>query len=63
MQRVKLTTGSGIVKGEVDLVSISEPVLRRTHNGDTWFKYQTGEDSRGVRYETKPRGGGWRRVK
>jgi hypothetical protein len=63
METVPITTGSGIFKGNVRLVWVSEPVLRKTHNRTTLFWYRTGKDASGVLYETKSRGNGWRKVR
>ena len=61
-KKITLRTSSGIEKGTVDLVDWTEPLLLKTHNGDTRFKYLIGCDAEGVWYETKSRGGGWRRM-
>lgn len=61
-KQISLRSGSGAVKGTAVLIHWTAPVLRTSHNGDTKFKYQTGTDVNGVRYETKSHGGGWRVV-
>ena len=59
-KQIQLKTTTGTTIGIVELVSWTRPVLRKTHNPGTFFKYQTGKDQIGKTYETKARGGGWR---
>ena len=63
MKTITLRTGSGTPKGTVELVRVTSPTQKTTHNGDGKFTYQQGWDSSGNAYETKSRGGGWRQVK
>ena len=58
---VNIRTGSGTIKEVVVLTQLTEPRRKRTHNGDGWFTYQRGWDAFDKCYETKSRGGGWRR--
>lgn len=54
-------TGSGTPKANIDLVLVNSASKKITHNGDGRFTYQLGWDTDGKCYETKSRGGGWRR--
>ena len=57
---IAIRSRTGYIKRIVELVSWSDPELRKTHNGTTRFKYQTGIDAAGVIYETNSKGNGWR---
>ena len=60
MKKITITSGTGFPKGSAVLVRWTSATLRKTHNLNTRFKYQSGVDASGVEYETKSRGGGWR---
>jgi len=62
MKTITLRTGSGIPKRTVELVRVTSPRWKTTHNADGKFIYQQGWDSSGKAYETKSKGGGWRQV-
>ena len=61
-KKIKLLTGSGTLKTVVQLVAVTCSRVKSTHNHDSKFTYQKGIDSFGNLYETKSRGGGWRKV-
>ena len=61
MKTVTLRTNSGTAIRKVELVKLSEPERRRTHNRTTFFTYQEGWDAQGNKYSVSS-AGLWRHV-
>jgi hypothetical protein len=61
-KEIVIRSGTGAVKGRAVLVAYRAGGLHPTHNGDGFYQHSVGVDADGNAYETKPRGGGWRRA-
>lgn len=61
-REITIRSGTGAVKGRAVLVRHHSGGLKLNHNGDGFYQRSIGIDADGNAYETKSRGGGWRRV-
>ena len=63
MTRITIRSGTGTPKGTVEIVGRVHIGARVTHNHDARFGYVVVLGADGAFYETKSRGGGYRRAK
>jgi len=61
-KEIVIRSGTGAVKGRAVLVAYRVGGLKTTHNGDGLYQHSVGVDADGNAYETKARGGGWRKA-
>ncbi len=63
MTTITLRSGTGSIKGTVEIVEKVNTGNRRTHNRDGRFGYVVALGADGIFYETKSNGGGYRKAK
>ena len=61
--KITLRSGTGSIKGTIDVVEKINTGFRSTHNRDGRFGYVLALGSDGYFYETKSNGGGYRKAK
>lgn len=62
MPTITLRTGSGVASRTVEIVKKVTVGLADTHNKDGRYVRSYAVDAVGDYYETKPKGGGWRKA-